>query len=112
MGIVEILICSLVTVILANELSLFFVAGWFAKKSTLQKIERLAEEKFCLNSYNKNILILGSNMDFQVAHFGFIPGLLSYYYVSQGDVSFGRIPIWSSTHFKVVDLFRKSKNPS
>lgn len=112
MGIIEILFGYLVTVVFANELSLFFVAGWFAKKSILQKIERLAEDKFCLNSYNKNILILGANMDLQVAHFGFLPGLLSYYHVSQGDVCFGRIPIWSSTHFKVAGLFRKCKKPS
>lgn len=97
--------------VLANEISLFLSIGGFAGKEYLSEIDNMIEGGVSLNKYNNNILNIGKSKNTYISHFGFLPGILSFYHISDidDDKKNKRIPNWSKTHKKISYCFKIAK---
>lgn len=104
------LIIFIILLISTNEIILFIILGVFANKNDMEEIERLAEIEVRLNPYNDKILIIGRSQKIYVSHFGFMPGILSVYHMSNTESDRNRrIPVWSRTHSKIKKYYKEAK---
>lgn len=110
----EILLFSVIFITISfimNEMSLFYIHGWFIKEDISEIILSINDEDIYINRFNNNILMF-KNQNFYVAHHGLIPGILSYYHISDPseDKEIGRIPTWSPAHKIIKTIFKRKIN--
>lgn len=94
-----------------NEISLFWLEGWFLDEDSLEKLENLKEKDVYLNPYNEKILMINTS-PIVVSHYGYVPGILAFYHLSKRSSAepLGRIPIWSKAHKNIRELHKKCKD--